>query len=88
MSSSLHAGSSTAVPATATTGADVRKLYVVRFAFAIVWAGLFAVSSSSLTPLCVALLLIYPLFDAGRRSSTRARPEPHDRDVRCTSTWR
>jgi uncharacterized membrane protein HdeD (DUF308 family) len=42
---------------------DLTKLYGLRFAFALVWAGLFAVSASSLTAISVALLVAYPLFD-------------------------
>ena len=42
----------------------LRRLYLVRFAFALVWAALLAVSGSHLGPLSVTLLVIYPLFDA------------------------
>jgi len=58
---------------------DLRNLYFVRFGFAIVWAGLLALSASTLTPLSVALLVIYPLFDVAAavidfRSSGAVRP--------------
>jgi uncharacterized membrane protein HdeD (DUF308 family) len=39
------------------------ELYYVRFAFAIGWAGLLAVTASTLAPVSVGLLVMYPLFD-------------------------
>ncbi len=42
---------------------DLRNLYFARFGFAIVWASLLAITASTLTPLSVALLVLYPLFD-------------------------
>lgn len=45
--------------------AALRNLYAVRFAFAIVWAGLLATNASELNPFTVTLLLVYPLFDLG-----------------------
>ncbi|WP_030903252.1 hypothetical protein [Streptomyces sp. NRRL F-5126] len=47
-----------AVPAAA-----LRKLYVLRFAFAAVWAILLFASAGTLGPLSATLLVIYPLFD-------------------------
>lgn len=41
----------------------LRRLYVVRFGFAIVWAVLLFVTASGLGPLSIALLVLYPLFD-------------------------
>jgi uncharacterized membrane protein HdeD (DUF308 family) len=41
----------------------LRRLYFVRFAFAIVWAGLMFATKSQLGPLGVALIVLYPLFD-------------------------
>lgn len=57
----------------------LRRLYLGRFGFAIVWAVLFGVAAATLNPASVALLLIYPLFDVGAavvdfRSSGHARP--------------
>lgn len=57
----------------------LRTLYYVRFGFALVWAGLLAVTASALTPVSITLLVIYPLFDAAAavidfRSSGTARP--------------
>ncbi|WP_433584825.1 DUF308 domain-containing protein [Microbacterium hydrocarbonoxydans] len=46
----------------------LRSLYVVRFAFAIVWVGVMFATSATATepnPLLTALLISYPLFDAG-----------------------
>jgi uncharacterized membrane protein HdeD (DUF308 family) len=45
------------------TAHPLRRLYLVRFAFALVWAGLVFTTASTLGPLAVALLLVYPLFD-------------------------
>lgn len=49
-------------------GRSLRTLYVVRFVFAIVWVGIvFATSAKASEPnaLLTALLVVYPLFDAG-----------------------
>jgi uncharacterized membrane protein HdeD (DUF308 family) len=76
MSTSIEAGR------TGTAGATtrLRDLYRVRFGFAIVWAVLVLLTASTLNPVSVALLVIYPLFDLAAavvdfRSSgtTRAR---------------
>ena len=49
---------------TASVAPSLRKLYFVRFGFALVWgAAVFAVGSS-LSPLTAVLLVLYPLFDA------------------------
>ncbi|WP_030436752.1 hypothetical protein [Actinoplanes subtropicus] len=42
----------------------LRRLYLVRFAFALVWAVLLFVTGSGLGALSVSLLVLYPLFDA------------------------
>jgi len=55
----MSATSSTA-PRSATT---LRKLYFIRFGFAIVWAGLVFATGSTLGPVTVILLVLYPLFD-------------------------
>ncbi|MGV9498063.1 hypothetical protein ACWDQ0_07300 [Streptomyces sp. NPDC003642] len=52
----------TATPATGTSAA-LRRLYLLRFAFAAVWAALLFSSARSLGPLSATLLVIYPLFD-------------------------
>ncbi|MFI8170344.1 hypothetical protein ACIGAN_28895 [Streptomyces sp. NPDC085931] len=43
--------------------AALRRLYLLRFAFAAVWAVLLFGSARSLGPLSATLLVIYPLFD-------------------------
>jgi hypothetical protein len=42
----------------------LRRLYFVRFAFAIVWAALLFATKSGLGPVSIALVVLYPLFDA------------------------
>jgi uncharacterized membrane protein HdeD (DUF308 family) len=49
----------------ATTAATLRRLYVVRFVFAIVWALVILSMASRLGPVTVVLLVLYPLFDVG-----------------------
>ncbi|MFJ3716725.1 hypothetical protein [Streptomyces sp. NPDC090057] len=55
------------VVATATTRSSVpatlRKLYLLRFAFAAAWAALLFATAGALNPASTALLVIYPLFD-------------------------
>jgi uncharacterized membrane protein HdeD (DUF308 family) len=48
---------------TTSTAAGLKRLYYVRFGFALVWAALLALTASTLNPASVALLVIYPLFD-------------------------
>jgi uncharacterized membrane protein HdeD (DUF308 family) len=43
----------------------LRRLYFIRFAFAIVWAVLLFATSTTEGALLTGLLVIYPLFDAG-----------------------
>ena len=56
-------------PATSTTlartAAILRRLYFVRFVFAIVWALVILSMASRLGPVTVTLLVLYPLFDVG-----------------------
>lgn len=54
----------TATAATAIAPA-LRRLYFVRFGFALIWAVLLFSVGSSIGPLSAALLVIYPLFDVG-----------------------
>ncbi|MEU6267369.1 hypothetical protein [Saccharopolyspora shandongensis] len=77
MSHPTEAGELIAQPDGST--AALRNLYVVRFGFAIIWAGLLAASASTLNPLSATLLVVYPLFDLAAavydfRSSGVARP--------------
>jgi uncharacterized membrane protein HdeD (DUF308 family) len=52
-----------AVPGISTTAAALRRLYFVRFAFAIAWALVGFTTADHLGPLAVTLLVLYPLFD-------------------------
>ncbi|MEV5432587.1 hypothetical protein [Streptomyces sp. NPDC052701] len=47
------------------TASALRRLYFVRFAFAIVWAGVMLTMASDLNPVGATLLVLYPLFDVG-----------------------
>jgi uncharacterized membrane protein HdeD (DUF308 family) len=53
----------TAAPAIPATTSVLRRLYVTRFAFAVVWAAVMFTTASHLGPLAVTLLVLYPLFD-------------------------
>lgn len=46
-------------------GRALRRLYLTRFVFAIVWAGLVVAAAAGPSPLLTVLLVVYPLFDAG-----------------------
>ncbi|MEU6762518.1 hypothetical protein ABZ916_08325 [Streptomyces sp. NPDC046853] len=48
---------------TASASTALRRLYLVRFAFAAAWAGLLFASADTLGALSATLLVIYPLFD-------------------------
>jgi uncharacterized membrane protein HdeD (DUF308 family) len=52
-----------AAPGTSTTASALRRLYFVRFAFALVWALVMLPLARHLNPLVGVLLVIYPLFD-------------------------
>jgi uncharacterized membrane protein HdeD (DUF308 family) len=54
---------STATAPTVGIAPALRRLYFVRFGFALVWAGLLATTASTLGPLSVTLLVLYPVFD-------------------------
>ena len=54
---------STAAPGVSTTASALRRLYLVRFAFAVVWALVTLPLARHLGPATAALLVIYPLFD-------------------------
>ncbi|GLY78332.1 hypothetical protein [Actinoallomurus iriomotensis] len=45
------------------TAYTLRRLYFVRFGFAILWALVMFTTASKLGPLAVTLLVLYPLFD-------------------------
>src|SRR3954467_1846595 len=52
-----------ASPRISGTASVLRRLYFVRFAFAIVWALVMFTTASKLGPVAVTLLVLYPLFD-------------------------
>jgi uncharacterized membrane protein HdeD (DUF308 family) len=52
-------------PAATGIAPALRRLYFVRFAFAVVWAALVFAGKSELNALGVALVVVYPLFDVG-----------------------
>ncbi|MGW5557483.1 hypothetical protein ACWER9_09705 [Micromonospora sp. NPDC003944] len=54
-----------ASPGISQTASALRRLYFVRFAFAIVWAGVTIATAKEISPLAVALFVLYPLFDVG-----------------------
>src|SRR6202012_493630 len=72
----------TVSPATTSTTGTLRRLYLVRFGFALVWAVLLFLAASRLGPVTATLLVLYPLFDvaaavidarsSGSRGSVRA----------------
>ncbi|WP_369198218.1 hypothetical protein [Streptomyces djakartensis] len=62
MASSVAPPAPTSTPAAAASG-TLRRLYFVRFAFAVVWAALLFTTARTLGPLGATLLVIYPLFD-------------------------
>ncbi|MEU8200634.1 hypothetical protein [Streptosporangium sp. NPDC049046] len=53
-----------ASPAISGTASALRRLYFVRFVFAIAWALAMFTTASALGPVAVTLLVLYPLFDA------------------------
>ncbi len=56
--------STVTAPAFSTTASTLRRLYFVRFGFAIVWALVMFTTAKHIGPLAATLLVIYPLFDA------------------------
>ncbi|GAA0912796.1 hypothetical protein [Virgisporangium aurantiacum] len=52
-----------AAPGISTTASTLRRLYFVRFGFAIVWAFVMFTTAKHLGPLAMTLLVLYPLFD-------------------------
>lgn len=51
-------------PGISTTASALRRLYFVRFGFAIVWALVMFTTTKHIGPLAATLLVVYPLFDA------------------------
>src|SRR5690242_18697485 len=62
------------------TAVPLRHLYLARFAFALVWAGLFAATSAPYGAAALVLAVLYPAFDLGaavidaRTSQGRSTP--------------
>lgn len=52
-------------PSTRPITRALRRLYIVRFAFAAGWAVLLFATAADAGPVLTALLVLYPLFDAG-----------------------
>lgn len=62
-----------------TIAPTLRRLYFVRFVFALVWAGLMVLTGSTLTAPRVVLIVLYPVFDLAAtvvdaRSAKGTRP--------------
>jgi uncharacterized membrane protein HdeD (DUF308 family) len=55
----------TSTPAPRSLAHAFRLLYVIRFAFAFVWAGALFATGGAAGPFLTVLLVLYPLFDAG-----------------------
>jgi uncharacterized membrane protein HdeD (DUF308 family) len=53
----------TVAPSTDRIAFALRRLYFVRFGFAVVWAALLFATKSDLGPVGISLLVLYPLFD-------------------------
>jgi uncharacterized membrane protein HdeD (DUF308 family) len=51
--------------ATAAVTSALRRLYFVRFGFALIWAVVLFSTARSIGPVSATLLVIYPLFDVG-----------------------
>jgi len=71
----------TTTAAPATVAPALRRLYFVRFGFALIWAVVLFLTASSIGPVSATLLVIYPLFDVGAaivdvRSSRGSRSAP------------
>jgi uncharacterized membrane protein HdeD (DUF308 family) len=67
----------TSVSTPRATASSLRRLYFARFGFAVVWAGLFATTGSSLGTFAAVLLVLYPAFDA-LAAVVDARSTTHD----------
>jgi uncharacterized membrane protein HdeD (DUF308 family) len=55
----------TTAPVAAPLASALRRLYFVRFGFALIWAVALFLTASSIGPVSATLLVIYPLFDVG-----------------------
>lgn len=80
MSSSIETGVAGPLAETGGNTEELRNLYYARFGFAIVWAVLMLGTAATLTPVSIALLVLYPLFDVAAavidfRTSGATRPK-------------
>lgn len=66
---------------TATAPPALRRLYLVRFAFAIVWAALFALTSSPFGMAALALAVLYPAFDVAAAVTDARSPSAGPRST-------
>lgn len=69
----------TTAPAAGTVALALRRLYFIRFGFALIWAAVLFLTASRVGPVSATLLVIYPLFDVtaavvDARSSRASRP--------------
>jgi uncharacterized membrane protein HdeD (DUF308 family) len=55
----------TTTPVADTDASTLRRLYLVRSGFALIWAVALVLTASSIGPVSATLLVIYPLFDVG-----------------------
>ncbi len=55
----------TVAPVAASIAPALRRLYFVRFGFALIWAVVLFLTASNIGPVTTVLLVIYPLFDVG-----------------------
>jgi uncharacterized membrane protein HdeD (DUF308 family) len=55
----------TTAPVAASVAPALRRLYFVRFGFALIWAVVLFLTASSIGPVSATLVVIYPLFDVG-----------------------
>ncbi|MEW2163766.1 hypothetical protein AB0912_12310 [Streptomyces sp. NPDC007084] len=73
-----------ATPINARAGlTGLRKLYLLRFVFAAVWAALLFTTADTLSPLSVTLLVLYPLFDVACAVIDLRSARAADRPVRA-----
>jgi hypothetical protein len=73
--------STTTAPEATTVAAALRRLYFVRFGFAVAWAAALFLTASGIGPVSATLLVLYPLFDVAVAivdvaSSRRGRSAP------------
>ncbi|MGF0114798.1 hypothetical protein ACQFYA_00555 [Promicromonospora sp. Marseille-Q5078] len=80
MSESVETREAAAGADTSRSTKALRNLYYVRSGFAVVWAILLIVTATTINPVAITLLVVYPLFDVAAavvdfRSSGSSRPK-------------